>query len=212
MKFIKDLVKDLDIKDFKQQSELVYLGTVEKNKLVHTLSALKNYYNFTHLVLLTAVDWLEEGKFQLTYIVHNREEKIDFALRVFIDRKEATMDSVHFLWPAIKTYQRELREMFGIDFPHSPGVNESFILEGWDYDKNPPPYRRDFNTVKYSEDTYFERPGRKTYDPAKYMKEQLYKKFPNSADLEKSKAKKNSKTQINKESKDNSSSNDGGNK
>ena len=200
MGFIEKLVKDLNIKDFKQQNKELYLGTIKQDKLVHTLSALKNYYNFSHLVLLTAVDWLEEGKFQLTYIVHNRVEKIDFALRTFIERGntnsctrdkkrvQATMDSVHFLWPAIETYQRELKEMFGIDFPFSPGVNESFILEGWDYDKNLPPYRRDFDTKKYSEDTYFERPGRKSYDPAEYMKEKLYKKFPDKNSLEKAKA------------------------
>jgi len=34
--------------------------------------------------------------------------------------------------------------------------------------------RRDFDTKKYSEETYFPRPGRKTHDPKTYMKEKLY--------------------------------------
>jgi NADH-quinone oxidoreductase subunit C len=71
----------------------------------------------------------------------------------------------------VATYQRELKEMFGIDFQGSPRVNEAFILEGWD---NIPPMRRDFDTKKYSEETYFPREGRGTNDPSEYMKQKLY--------------------------------------
>ena len=48
---------------------------------------------------------------------------------------------------------------------------DEFILEGW---QDMPPYRRDFDMLAYVEETYRERPGRVTYDPTKYMKEQLY--------------------------------------
>jgi NADH-quinone oxidoreductase subunit C len=34
--------------------------------------------------------------------------------------------------------------------------------------------RREFDTKKYSEETYFPRPGRKTNDPAEHMKKKLY--------------------------------------
>ena len=91
-----------------------------------------------------------------------------------VSRENATMESAHTLWEQVKTYQREMKEMFGIDFPGSPGVDENFILEGWD-DK--PPYRRDFDTKKYAEDTFFPRPGRKRYDPEEYMKEKMNLKF-----------------------------------
>ncbi|MBN2781385.1 MAG: NADH-quinone oxidoreductase subunit C, partial [Candidatus Marinimicrobia bacterium] len=78
---------------------------------------------------------------------------------------------IHHLWKQAATYQRELKEMFGIDFPGSPRIDEPFILEGW---QDIPPYRRDFDTKKYSEETYFPRPGRTTHDPADYMKQKLY--------------------------------------
>jgi NADH-quinone oxidoreductase subunit C len=81
------------------------------------------------------------------------------------------METIHDLWPTAATYQRELREMFGIQFPGSPGVNDDFILEGW---TGMPPYRRDFDTKRFSEENYNHRPGRETRDPANYMKQQLY--------------------------------------
>ena len=61
--------------------------------------------------------------------------------------------------------------MYGIDFPGSPRVDESFILEGWD---DIPPMRREFDTKKYSEEIFFPREGRETNDPEEYMKKKLY--------------------------------------
>ncbi|MEE4219401.1 MAG: NADH-quinone oxidoreductase subunit C [Xanthomonadales bacterium] len=135
------------------------------------LLQLRDQEGFGHLVLLTAVDWLEDGDFQLTYLLCNRRHAVDLGVKVIIPRTAAMMQSIHDIWPTAETYQRELREMFGIDFPGSPRIGEDFILEGWD---DIPPYRRDFDTKKYSEENYEHRPGRETSDPATYMKNQLY--------------------------------------
>ncbi len=132
---------------------------------------MRDIDGFSHLTLLTAVDWLEEGLFQLTYLVCNRTQHLDLGLRVMIERDAATMASIHDIWPTAATYQRELREMFGIDFPGSPRLNEEFILEGWN---DIPPYRRDFDTKKYAAESYSQRPGRETHDPALHMKQKLY--------------------------------------
>jgi len=145
--------------------------TIEKNRLPDVLTWLRDYENYTHLAFITAVDYLEIEKIQLTYMLHNYKTNTDLGLRVLLDRAQPEMVSVHHLWKQVEIYQRELHEMFGIDFPGSPGLNESFALEGWD---EIPPMRRDFNTREYSERTYFPRPGRKTHDPREYMKQKLY--------------------------------------
>lgn len=146
-------------------------ATVPADYLRAAVHHLRDKEGFSHLVLLTAVDWLEEGQFQLTYLLSNRGAAIDLGLRVMIPRNAASMESIHDLWPTAATYQRELREMFGIDFPGSPRIEEDFILEGWN---DIPPYRRDFDTLKYAQENYSQRPGRETHDPATHMKQQLY--------------------------------------
>ena len=80
-----------------------------------------------------------------------RERGGRLGLRVLLDRRKATGDTIHDLWPTAATYQRELKEMFGIDFPGSPRVNE-----------------------EYSQQTYRDRPGRVTHDPREHMKKHLY--------------------------------------
>lgn len=153
-----------------QRPDLAFI-TLPREALRPVLQHLRDREGFTHLVLLTAVDWLEEGQFQLTYLLHDRAGARDLGLRLLIPRDGASMEGIHDLWPTAATYQRELREMFGIDFPGSPGVDDEFILEGW---TGIPPYRRDFDTRAYSDETYNHRPGRVTHDPAQYMKSQLY--------------------------------------
>lgn len=153
-----------------QRANLAFV-TVERSELRSVLHHLRDREGFTHLVLLTAVDWIEEGRFQLTYLVHDRKRARDVGLRVFLPRETAEMETIHDLWPTAATYQRELREMFGIAFPGSPRVDEEFILEGW---IDLPPYRRDFDTKAFSEEAFAHRPGRQTHDPATHMRERLY--------------------------------------
>ena len=154
-----------------QQRPNLGFVTLPREHLRQALTHLRDSEGYTHLVLLTAVDWLEDGQFQLTYLLSHRTQGSDFGLRVLIPRVDAEMDTIHDLWPTAATYQRELREMFGIQFPGSPGVNDDFILEGW---TGMPPYRRDFDTKKFSEENFNHRPGRETRDPTTYMKQQLY--------------------------------------
>ncbi len=154
----------------KGRNKLAFL-TVPAEQLRDLLFELRDRRGFTHLVFLTAVDYIEEGRFQLLYLLHNYPLHGDLGVQVYLPREEAEMDSIHDLWAQAATYQRELREMFGIVFPGSPRLYENFALEGWE---DMPPMRRDFDSKKYSEETYFPRPGRETHDPAEHMRKKLY--------------------------------------
>lgn len=172
---MKDIIQNIQnkfkISEITKQKEYQYFITAEKNETVQLVTYLKDIEKFSNLILLSCADWIENGKFQLTYILNHPDKKLDIGVRTFIDRENASMESIHHLWKHAPTFQRELKEMYGIDFPGSPRVDEPFLLEGWD---NIPPMRRDFDTKKYSEETYFPRPGRSTNDPAEYMKKKLY--------------------------------------
>lgn len=156
---------------FTEQKRGLGFVTVTREQLRPLLLHLRDLEGFTHLVLLTAVDWIEDNRFQLTYLLNDRARARDIGVRLMLPRDDARMASIHDLWPSAETYQRELREMFGIDFPGSPRVEEDFILEGW---TDLPPYRRDFDTLQYAHEAYAARAGRETRDPARHMKEKLY--------------------------------------
>ncbi len=159
------------LKSEEQRPNLMFV-TLHPKDVVQALTYLRDVEGFRHLVMISAVDYIERNVFQLTYLLHSYPLHSDIALCVEIDRQQAQMESIHHLWAAAQVYQRELKEMFGIDFPGSPRVNEPMILEGWD---NIPPMRKEFDTKKYSEETYFPREGRASCEPQKIMEKKLYR-------------------------------------
>ncbi len=174
MKQLLNRIKDkIEIEFLKQRDDLYFINVEEKH-IIFLLSYLKEQEEFTHLSFLQAVDYNEYNMFQLTYMLYNYETKVNLGIKVIIDREKSEMTSIHKLWPHAWQFQRELHELYGINFPGSPRVNESFVLEGWE---EIPPMRRDFDTKKYSEKTFYQRPGRYTKNPKDYMKEKLYKNF-----------------------------------
>ena len=133
---IEKIEKLFPLKNIVYQRDNLTFVTIEKKHLPSFLTHLRDFENFTHLVLMTTVDFLEKNIFQLTYILHNYQKNNDLGIRVEIDREKPEMISIHHLWEQAATYQQEIHEMFGINFPGSPGVDENFILEGW---QNIPP-------------------------------------------------------------------------
>ena len=153
-----------------QKADLSLLR-VDKDKLESTLFYLKTHEGFVHLSFVTVIDYIEDNIFRLSYMLHNYETRADLAVQTEISRTDASMHSIHHLWAQGWTYQRELKEMYGIDFPGSPRVNDEFVLEGWD---GPPPMLRDFDTVKFCEERFVEREGRETQDIKQTMRDNLY--------------------------------------
>ena len=153
-----------------RRGDLSFLS-VPKSRAVEAVMWMRDHGGFTHLVMISCVDRIEDGVFELVYLLNNPGAHIDIGICVDIGRDGAVMESMHHLWAGVRVYQREIREMFGIDFPGSPGVDEPMILEGWD---DIPPMRRDFDTLEYAERTYYPREGRSTSDPATEMEERSY--------------------------------------
>jgi len=170
-KLLEKIKSEFGVFDCVRKKENQTFCSVEKKDLLPLITWLKTSEGFINLILITPVDWIEDGKFQITYLINNPDTKQDLGIRTFINRENESMVSIHELWGHAATFQREMKEMFGIDFPGSPRVDEPFLLEGWD---DIPPMRREFDTKKYAEETYFPRPGRQSHDPAEYMKQKLY--------------------------------------
>ena len=143
--------------------------TVDKGTVPAILFYLKDEMGYKHLSHITCVDWLEENEFELIFIVWSPEDKIKVFVRTRIDRENPVMDNIDMIWRQANTYERELREMYGIQFTGLVAPDE-FILEDWD---GPPPMRRDFDTEEYAKDTFFERPGR---EDAADVREEIIKR------------------------------------
>ncbi len=129
---------------------------IEKGKIPAFLRYFKDDLGYNHLSHATCIDWIEDEKFELIFILWSYTEKIKVFIHTFLDRNNPVMDNMDTIWRQLNTYEREFREMFGIQFEGLIAPDE-FILEDW---HDIPPFRKDFDTAAYAKKTYFERPGR----------------------------------------------------
>jgi len=99
---------------------------------------------FDQLIDLTAVDFLtyrgrrslpegtEPGRFEVvaSLLNHSRRERI--RIRVQIDGDEPTLASLFDIYPGAENLEREVFDMFGIDFAGHPDMSRVLMPEDWD--------------------------------------------------------------------------------
>jgi len=168
---LERLQRDFGVSDITERHPGMVTLKVHREYAERLIRELRDREAYTHLNFITCIDYIEDDIFTLVYMLHNYATKSTLGVHVNISREEAEMTSIHTLWAQAWTYQRELREMYGISFPGSPRLDEDFCLEGWD---QIPPMRREFDTKKFSEERFGHREGRSSEQPRQHMKVELY--------------------------------------
>ncbi len=155
---IKDRVSvNFDLKDHKIYADQKRVDLFfNKEHIPSVLLYLKEQMDFRHLMHMSVIDWLEEGEFEVIFLLWAPKEKVKVFVKTRIDRENPVMENMDNIWPQLNTYEREFKEMYGIEFPGLVAPEE-FILEAW---TGPPPMRRDFETDKFAKDNFATRPGR----------------------------------------------------
>ena len=121
-----------------------------QNTALVSLLALLKTTGFEHLSNILAVDWIEEGEFELVYNLFSYSQRLHVTLKIRIDRETPRAPTILDLWPQAQVYEREIHEFFGILFEGNPNL-EPFFLHNW---QDIPPLRKDFDTEEYSKRAY----------------------------------------------------------
>jgi NADH-quinone oxidoreductase subunit C len=119
--------------------------TVAKENIVVACEAVKAVgYNFFETV--TAVDWFpQEPRFQLSYHILSHGLKQRLRLRVLLDSGDASVPSITPAWPSANFYEREVFDLFGVDFPGHPRLTRIMMPENWEGH----PLRKDYPVEGY---------------------------------------------------------------
>ncbi|WP_126992388.1 NADH-quinone oxidoreductase subunit C [Thermosipho globiformans] len=125
---------------------------LNEKEVINVLSYLKGN-GFSHLSLMTVVDWIDESKFEIVYILFSWKTGNKIIVSTKIDRKEAKFVTIKHLWPTARFYEREIHEFFGIEFKGNDDMKPLF-LEIWD---DIPPLRKDFDPLEYSKKKFPDR-------------------------------------------------------
>ena len=151
-----------------QRDKRVIVET-EAETITGILLYAKERLEFNHFSHMSCVDWIENNQFEMIYILWSPKDKIQLTIKCMIDRENPVMQNIDYIWRQANTYEREIREMYGVEFEGLVGAKE-FILEDWE---DMPPMRRDFDTKEYVGEHFFDRPGR---EDAKDVRTEIVKK------------------------------------
>jgi len=119
--------------------------TVARKNIVAACDAVKAAgYNFFEDV--TAVDWYpQEPRFQLSYHILSHRLKQRVRLIVRLDSGDLSVDSITPVWPSANFYEREVFDLFGINFPGHPRLTRIMMPENWEGH----PLRKDYPVEGY---------------------------------------------------------------
>ena len=98
---------------------------------------------FSRLVDVTAVDYLSQDRiprFVVVYHFHSIALYRYVRIRVQVDEDDAVVPSLVEWWPGANLFEREVHEMFGIDFTGHPNLANLLLPDEWDVH----PLRKDF--------------------------------------------------------------------
>jgi len=89
---------------------------------------------FDYLFCLTCIDW----KTHLTMVYHLDSTKYrhNIVVKVILDKTNPTIETVSDIWQTANFHEREVYEMFGVNFLHHPDLRLLILPDGWE-GKNP---------------------------------------------------------------------------
>jgi NADH-quinone oxidoreductase subunit C len=87
---------------------------------------------FSFLAELTAVDyWPREPRYELVYILVSIEHKHRLRMKVRLGGERPAVATVSLVWPAANWLEREVWDLFGIEFDGHPDPRRLLMPEDW---------------------------------------------------------------------------------
>lgn len=105
---------------------------VDSSEWLNLAVQLKNdaELSFNYLFCLTCVDW----KTHLTMVYHlcSTSQKHTIVVKSNLEYSAARIESVASIWKTAEFHEREVYELFGVEFLHHPDLRLLILPDGWE--------------------------------------------------------------------------------
>jgi NADH-quinone oxidoreductase subunit C len=111
--------------------ETTYIA--DPSKIADLCRYLKDSEKFIRLSSVTAVDWYpEEPRFEVVYHLHSLERNQRLRIKCRLGGADPAIDSVTSVWRGANWYEREVYDMFGIQFRGHPNLVRILMPTDWE--------------------------------------------------------------------------------
>lgn len=108
---------------------------VPADRLIDLCRQLKDdpSFGFTYLRLLTVVDYVEQdGEFELVYHLFSLANHHKMMVKTRIPERRASVPSVTGVWRGANWYEREMHDLFGVDFEGHPDLSPLMLPDDFE--------------------------------------------------------------------------------
>lgn len=133
----------LEEKEYRGETTLV----ITKESLSNIFRFLKDELEFAFLADITAVDYLDiqSPRYEMVYHIHRFgpefEDNVRIRIKAGVSEDDMVIESLTPLWKGADWLEREVYDMFGIEFSGHPDLRRILMPE----DYGPHPLRKDFD-------------------------------------------------------------------
>jgi NADH-quinone oxidoreductase subunit C len=97
--------------------------------------------DFDYLFCLTCIDWPAKSNLQMVYHLESTVHRHIIVVKSLLNRANPEIETVSNIWRTAEFHEREVYELFGVNFLHHPDLRLLILPDGWE-GKNP--LRKDF--------------------------------------------------------------------
>ena len=105
--------------------------------------------SFDFLLAHTAVDWIEDGRFELLYVLYSTAHGHYLVVATDVPRNAPVVPTASRIWPIAEWQEREVFDLFGVQYDEHADLRRLFLEDDW----KGFPLRKD-----YKDDYMLERP------------------------------------------------------
>ena len=106
---------------------------IDAGHIASACGFLKHEQGFVRLSTVTALDWYpSEPRFEVVYHLHSLSENRRLRLKCKLPGAAPALDSVCSVWRSANWYEREVFDLFGINFFNHPNLKRIMLPQDWE--------------------------------------------------------------------------------
>lgn len=114
---------------------------IPKEKIVDICRVLKYELGFNQLIDIVGVDrFTQKDRFEVVYNLWCSNDNTRIFIRSILDSKKPEVETVSNMWSTANWLEREVYDMFGINFLNHPDLRRIYMNEDFEYF----PLRKDY--------------------------------------------------------------------